>query len=309
MRLMLHKFVLMIFIGIIIPCFVFCNERSAFQLAKEASDQCDYKRAIDIYKAELSNDNISDKSTLLLGLAIAYIKDQEQEKAIITFLDALKSVSFYDEKMISEQEQIFYSQALKIYLSSAYKNVVEISRQIYRDYAHVANENTDYYRLNFLVAVACANMGKFNEFFERFISSYRACPESYLSYKTQGILYLMLWERAKTLEERERYRQLSLENLRQALSKNPKDSTLYKLIIIMVNEQDRQYALVTYVNHLLDEGVIVPRKDVHYYLSEAIDYEEFELAGRIVEKAKEWYEYSRVVVEAEKLLDESRQND
>lgn len=262
-----------------------------------------YKQAI-----ERAQEVQCPNNKILLSLSRAYLKDQDREKAIQTFLEALKSAEHSEEEYsLSDEERALYDEALAVYVGGVNRKTSDIAKELRERYSNIVDQHEDYYMLNFLLAVASANLNDFDDFFDRFYRSYVVFPESYMAYKTQGILYLMLWERAKTPSERQYYRHYVMDNLRQALSKNDQDITLYKLLIVMSDDKDKKQALNTYLTMLLNINLMIPRLDVYYYVSEAVDCKEHDLARQVIDKAGEWYEYSRAVVEAEQILKQAEE--
>lgn len=50
----------------------------------------------------------------------------------------------------------------------------------------------------------------------------------------------------------------------------------------------------------------MPRTDITYYVRKSLDVGERDLAKRFVEKAQEWYNYSRAIETAENMLNQEK---
>ncbi len=258
---------------------------------------------INEYETQLQTVARDKQAPIKLKLALAYLEEQEEERAVRSFIDALDSAETYiGDRRPSSDEREHYEQALAIYLDVAHDKPSRIAEKILQGFNPIHEEHPHYFLLNFVLAAAHANQGNLKEFVQRFFLSYQVYPDSYMAHKTRAILRMMLWERAKSQVERERQRIFLMHDLREALTRNSKDSTLYKLLIVMSDDDKRAGVLHTYLQELLDSDTVIPRADIFYYVSEALAYDEKELAEQVVAKGKDWYAYSRAVVEAERLL-------
>ena len=152
-----------------------------------------------------------EKSPHEKNLALAYLRDQELEKAFKSFLAALGDAAISPEKEMSRSEDILYREAMKFYLNPRQESAHETAETIKSLYSNAVKLHPEYYHLGYLVALADANLNHFDHFFEQFYHSYVRDPEHYLAYKTKAILHIKLHDLAKTPQEKEKERGEILE--------------------------------------------------------------------------------------------------
>lgn len=78
------------------------------------------------------------------------------------------------------------------------------------------------------------------------------------------------------------------------------------MILGFTTEENKAAMLRTYLNKIIDQNIVLSRIDIPYYVEIAIAFEEYDLAQKFLDKAKDWYAYSRVVNVAQQRLDEGR---
>lgn len=262
----------------------------------------DYKKAIELYRNDL---NVADdKSEIKAKLALVYWKDQDQELAFRTFLEAL-SEHIYTENASTEDDAA-YEKALKIYLDHSGGTNQAIAQKICRDFEGAIKEHPDYNKLGYVVAAAYANLGRYEDFFTLFYRSHLHHPDHFLAAKTKAVLHIKLFERARFVEEKEEQRSAVLYYLNAALEKEPRDCTLYKSLIAFSPEEKKLEVMHACLNKIIDKNIIIPRSDIGFYVEEAIGSKEFVLAQRFIDKVKEFYQFSRVVNAAQHYLDEHK---
>ena len=301
----------------------------------------DCKTAIQMYQEQIKKSDPALRSVLQLKLAIAYLHDQEQERAFRAFLDALEVVTDsipkqpekwafgqressrdslgiwtqlrqsnpgalaqpkcplfrlfgYRYQMTANEEQL-YSEALKLYLSHTGRLAQKGSAQILQKYRDVVRQHAEYHQLGYLVALSLANSGQYEEFFRLFFASYQAMPDHYLAYKTRALLSLKLRERARSpeqgmAEERDIFRYAA-----EALKRNPRDVSLYQMSLQFAPPQEKKLLVSSYLNNMIHDNIIVPRGDLLFFVKEATDLGESDLAARFVRQAQIWYPESRIV--------------
>ncbi len=248
------------------------------------------------------------QSELQRDLAIFYYKDQDHEKAFKLYLDALEMVRPMSAPMISQEEELLYNNALQTYLDNQTKAASVIAENIRQQYASVLVARPDYYRLGYIIAAADANLEMFEEFFQQFYQSYCMLPQHYLAYKTKAILHAKLFARARTPIDREMQRQAVLDNLTQAIQQYPADVGLYKALFATVSDDKRPAIVNVYLNKIIDENIIIPRSDIAFYVRQALDAKQVELARRFVNRGRQWHQNSRVIDAAQKHIDQYKEN-
>lgn len=241
------------------------------------------------------------KGPLLAKLAILYLKDQNQEQAFITFLQALQE-SEKGKIQTSLEDESFYREALQVYLDHSTGSPQMNAQKILTDYSGVMTKHPQAFLLGFIVSAAYANLGKYEDFMQLFYTCYQKDPDHYLAHKTQSVLYAKLYERAPNGEAREKYRLVLLEHLDLAIQRFPTDDSLYKLQLSFVSENKKAEMVLVTLNKIIHENIIIPRGDISFYVAKAVEANQLPLAQKFVDKAREWYQYSRVVSNAQAYL-------
>ncbi|MBS4165017.1 Uncharacterized protein NEOC65_000063 [Neochlamydia sp. AcF65] len=247
-----------------------------------------------------------DKGLTHKNWAVAYYKDQEQEKSFKVFLEALKEIPATETVNILAEEKIIYAQALKIYLEDAGYDSGKTAAKLISQFEPLFEKNPNFYHLSYLLAMSKANLGLYDQFFELFYHAYLHDPHHFLAYKAKAALYVKLFERAKTEEERQAARLQILSHARKAVDIEPYDTSLYRMIIGFTQKDAKPQALSTYLNRIIEQNVVLSRIDIPYYVEIALAFHQYDLAQRLLDKAKQWYAFSRVINLAQKLLDEKR---
>lgn len=265
----------------------------------------DYKKTIEQLNAAIAAAPAQEKGTLQAQLAVVLYKDQEQEKAFRLFLELLDapaaSVTPYQP---SAEESAAYDAALKIYLS--HNSPKENAEELKKNYMPVIKEHPDYLLVGFLLSAAYANLGEFNQFFPTFYRSYQSNPDHYLAFKSKAALHIKLMERARTAEERERQQQLVLANAQAALERYPNDTGLYKLILTFTKDENRPAVVDAYLRKIIDNNIVIARADIAFYVQQAVAADRIDLAQEFINKAREWYAFSKVIDAAQQYLDQKR---
>lgn len=261
----------------------------------------DVKEEIEILKNRTQTEE-------LIKLAKVHLRDQDVVKAFQVFLKVLehsspKRVGY----VMSEKESELYEKAIQIYLNqNEGVSPFQIGLQLRNEFSSVVSEHPDYYQLNYVVAAAFANNALFEEFFDSFYRSYQAIPDHYLAFKSKAQLHLKLYERIRDAEEKENHRKQLIENLKQALEKNNHDIVLYKFLMIFASDREKADVIESGLNKIVDDNMIVPRTDVAFFVQEAVKVKKYEAAQRFINKAKEWYSFSRAIDAAQKTLDQKQ---
>lgn len=263
-----------------------------------------YKQAEAIYSDFLKNASPDDIGYAQTQLAIAYYKDQEHEKAFKTFLEALENVKVGEPIELSDEEASLYEAALKIYLDHAGLTPDETAQKIAAQFGQIYEKKPEFYRLGYILAVGKANLGLYDQFFDEFYKVYIHHPQHFLAFKAKAALHIKLFDRAKTDAQRQEQRKGIISNAQQAALLQPDDSSLYRMILAFTPDESKAAVLSTYLNKIIDQNIVVSRIDVPYYVEIAIAFDQYELAQKFLNKAREWYAYSRVINVAQGHLDE-----
>ncbi len=270
--------------------------------AAESFQKGDRKTAIAFYQAQLASALPPAQSEWQVKLAIATYQDQEVEKAFLIYLSALDNAPLAPPPPFSEAEQALYARALKEYLDHPGSAASQTARRMLEEYAPHMAKHPEYYHLNLLLAAAYANIGEFADFFRTFYHSYPHLSTSYMAYKTKAILHLKLFERARSAQEKEKQRKALIENVESASALNHADTALYRLIIAFATPAEKPGQTKAVLNKIVNENIIVPRADIFFYAQQAIENQQFELAQRFVNAARQWYAHSKQVDAAQNFI-------
>lgn len=277
---------------------------SVQEMAENALNMGKIKKAEEAYSNFLALADDQEIGFAKMQLASLYYKDQEHEKAFETFLEALTQAKTVDSSEFSAQEEEIYHSALKIYLSHAGHQPEETAQKLVNEFEAIYKKNPHFHYLGYILAVSYANLGQYDEFFKRFYLSYVNDPKHFLAYKAKAALFIKLFERAKTDAQRKEHRRLILSYAQEAASLKPEDSSLYRMILAFTGDEFKPIMLSTYLNKIMENNIVLPRIDILYYTEIAIAFEHYDLAQKFLNKAKEWYSYSRVINEAQQYLNE-----
>lgn len=241
-----------------------------------------------------------------LDLVKFYYQDQQHQKAFDFFLDILNQVPHPQEpKKPSDKELALYQEALKFYLDPNL-TASQAARVILNHYSAILKENPEYYSLGFLVATSYANLSLFDQFFNQFYQSYRHDPTHYLAHKTIASLYLRLYEREPPGPNKEKYRSKILDQLEQALELNQEDVNLYKLVWLYTTEDRKGIKILECLNKIIDRHIVIPRGEIRYFVLQALNHNQIELSQRFLDEMKNYHQYSRAIIQAQKLIDEKQ---
>jgi len=243
---------------------------------------------------------------LYLELAVAYYRDQEIDRAFAYFLEALKRQAKAPHLEMDQEEAKHYQHALEDYLLRAGTEPVPAAEELLNKYGSLADENPQFIQLNFLIATAYANLGKYEDFFEKFYRGYPFLYDSFLAYKTQGILYLRLSHRSTIPEERIAFQKEAIHYLNLALERNAQDPGLYKVLLFLAKDEKNASLVLSYLQNIVRNQVVLPRNDIYLYVKEAVALGDFVLGQEMIDQAKAHYAYSRAISAAQDYLDQHR---
>lgn len=274
--------------------------------AQQAIQSGNVKDAETLYKNFISQSqpSIEEVSLAKKGLALAYFKDQEHEKAFTIFLESLDYQPQNKDKV--HEDTSSYQEALKVYLQDAGLNPKETALIIEKKYKAIYEVNKSDYSLGYLLAVGQANLNQYDRFFDLFYLAYQKDPDHFLAYKSKAALYIKLFERARSDQERDDLRLKILNHVEKAIQLEPKDASLYRMLVGLTADSSKQTVLVQNLKKIIDNNIVISRIDIPYYAEMAIAFEEYDLAQDFLNKAREWYSYSRVITVAQQHLDEIR---
>lgn len=281
-----------------------------FEAVQEKGEQAlsngQIKQAESLYTEFLKTAGDEDSAATKVRLAIAYYKDQEHEKAFKTFLDALDQTPIDHLHQIPSQDDSLYQKALAIYLDTSGPTPDEKAQKIFHFLQTNCKQKSNDSALGYLLAVGYANRGEYDKFFDEFYKSYRLNPGHFLAFKTKAALHIKLFERSQTDQQRQEHRQQILKNANLAADIQLNDSSLYRMIMGFTEDQLKAQTLSVCLNKIINHNIVVSRLDVPYYVEIAIAFHQYELAQKFLDRAKEWYAYSRVINVAQQHLDEQR---
>jgi tetratricopeptide (TPR) repeat protein len=283
-----------------------------------------FKQAIKIQSELVENAPPNKKDICLLELAFLYLKDQDQEQAFKTFLlslnltqsnekrvtmaspaesglDAMVTFPQFYEQLPYDVE--LYKEAFKVYMDTNAESPKVTAVKLLEQFLPILKERPNQYLLDYFVAISYANLGKYEDFFKHFARAYQYYPYHYLAYKTKAILHIKLLERTCLESERTVQRQKIIENLVLASDKEPHDTTIYKLLISFSPLEKKKEQVRLCLNKIINDNIIIPRSELMFYVIEAVETNEKEMAERFIIHAQEWYPQSRIIKSAQKYLD------
>ncbi len=247
-----------------------------------------------------------EKASIFYDLARAYYEDQEIAQAFMHFLEALKRVDKRAPCVMVQAEKNIYEPALANYLAHVGRCPEKAASELLDQYGEVAAAHSDYVHLNFLIATAFANLGSYDAFFERFYRGYPYLSDSFLAYKTQGILYLRLSQLSSSMELRHTFQQEAAHLLTAALERNAKDASIYKVLVLLAKDKKDDTLIRTYLHGMVTHETPVPRGDISFYVREAVALCEWRTCQAIIDQARALYDYSRAVSAAQEYLNQNK---
>ncbi len=265
----------------------------------------DIKETLAVHQKQLNQTTEKHiRGELHYKLACAYCADQEMDRAFEHFLMALKTVDVLPVPEMGAEEKTVYESALATYLKGAGSDPVRLAETLCASYGELATTHPDWIHLNFLIATALANLGQFEDFFARFYKGYSFLGETFLAFKTRGILYLRLSQHTPSMKERGRYQKEASLCLEEALNRNPKDGSLYKVLIFLAKDEKKDSLVLHYLQKIVENGAHIARADIYEYVREAVAQEKSALAQQIIDLAQREYAFSRSISAAQEYLNQ-----
>jgi len=218
-------------------------------------------------------------------------------------LEALKSAKTLPYLM-SQEEGVVYDRGLKLYLENSSRSPTEVAHELETTLQPCLKAHPEYAEVRFLLAAAFANLKKFEEFFYQFYKAYTKSPTCFMAYRTIAIINIKLFEKARTLQEKEARRQEAQKFLKLALDEDDKDPMLYKLLVLFAPKNEKKQLVKEIIERIIRTDVVIPRHEIALYVNAAVDINERGLAKQFLNKAATWYEYSRNIQEMREHLDD-----
>lgn len=246
----------------------------------------EFKEALDAYTT-LIEKHPEKRSDILLKQAVCYVKDQELERGLATFIEAIESAP-KKRSFLPPSKQ--YKKALEIYLSQSEESPTKVARKIQDEFLNDFKNEAD---LGFILAASHALLGNYTEFMVTFYASYVKNADHYMVDRTLGMVYLKLVKFAKSHDEKNKLREQGYHAFKTALRKNPKDAILFRLTLLLTNSEEKSNLLKENLNIILKEDTMLARVDLFPYVREALVHGYDDLAEQLIEKARAYYPFSR----------------
>ena len=269
-----------------------------------ALQERDYKKAIVILKETLCQAEAAERGVLNYDLAMLYLKDQDQENAFHAFLEAIAETKTASINNPYDAEA--YKKALETYLDPASPSPQVTAQKLIMQIEPILKLHPQQHLLDYFIAIAYANLGRYEDFFKSFYTAYKDYPDHYLAYKTKAVLHIKLLERKRDETDRMAQREAITNNLNLALKREPHDVAIYKMLIGFSPKENKAETIRQSLNKIVDDNIIIPRGDIIFYVQEALDINEMDLVQRFIGRANEWYPHSRIVAASQHLLNDKK---
>ena len=261
---------------------------------KALQEKGDYKGASSELKAMIQK---QPRAEYFLLLAENYLYDQQEEEAFLAYLQCLSHAEV-KSLVPSKREQEHFDSLFTVYLERPQELEVEVKK--------VLDKHPNSYLVQYFLAAALANKRDFGPFFRLFYQSYINYPESFMAHKTKGVVASLLYNRARELDARERQRVAAIEHFTSALKLMPKDKGLHRMLLATCSEKDREAVVRLVIETIVHNNVVVLRQEIPFYVNHALMVQNPELAQLLLDKAKSWYEYSRILQELQTQIDQQK---
>lgn len=253
----------------------------------------DFKGAIQEIDRLLQTETTEQKrGFLLVEKAKLLFADQQQMEACDVFLGALSHVNVEREEVSTGEVSAFQS-LFPVYEASL--RCAEDCEKLIQQAENLLQAHPDYVSMELYVAAGLANMGSMVSFFERFFHAFQHRSDSFLAWKTRGVLHLRLYEASPGNEERSLHRTEAVHCFQEAFRKQPQDSLLLiKILFIMPVEEKRPF-LEQVVDDFIQLNIPPKRTDCFFLIEQALDIGARDAAKKLIDKARIWYQYSRAL--------------
>ncbi len=272
---------------------------------KEKYLQNDIQAVLSSIDPEIQKTNDKNKKAeLLLLKARALWKDQNEEKALSTFMQSLSCVEISSQKKISLEENENYSQFFQIYLQEGTKPPQEVAHKLQELVIPYLEKNPTHSTIQFLHAAILANLGKLEDFFPVFLQSYKEHPDHFMAHKTKGVLYVLLYEKATSQEVRKEMNRKAIFEMQKALHLYPEDVHVHKILFMLADKETRKAIVEEVFQIIFSKNIQINRTLLPLYVNQALIMKDPDLAERFIEKARTWYETSRILHQLQQTVDE-----
>lgn len=258
---------------------------------KEAIEKGSYKAAIKELQGLTAK---KGDAALYLQLAVCYLQDQQEEEAFKAYISCLEKAYSKQTKVMNAREEASLQELLPLYFANA--------QDLEEKLTACLKAHPDYTYVQFMLAARAANAKKYEPFFYLFYDSYCSYPESHMSHKTQGVIASLLLQRVKSPEEKDVWRKRAIRSFLRASEICPEDTGLYRMIIFTSSESERKALVQQVIRQIIEKNSKIPRGDIPFFINAALMVDEVALAQGLLDKAKTWYEYSRILQEMQELV-------
>ena len=242
-----------------------------------------------------------------LAEAKSLYAQQKQEESFEMYLKCVESKQSHPTET-SVEEKALYQEALKLYLDAKGGKFFEGCSEIISRYAKITEQQPHYGELALVVAAAYANLGQILKFYDTFSQAYLLHPDHYLAHKTLAILSIKQFERVPPGEAKEQYRKQLLVHLDKAIKKFPADISLFRLSIVYSSENQRSGRVRESLNQIMSRELVIPRIELEFFVQHALTLKDLEFIQCFIDKASEWYHFSRILDEAKQQLEYQREH-
>lgn len=234
---------------------------------------------------------------------LSHIEKQQVDQGFRAFITLLHEVPVKQAPSMSEEEKKLYEPALALYLKAqGSKEAKQLMGKIKQENEEQANKHPEFAGINFLVALADANQEKWDLFFPRFYAAYVQAPKSYLAVRTEAVLQIKIFERARMPAEKKEAKEQVFLLAEEASRLNPQDTSLYKMRIQFAIDGDKKRVFNQVIHEIIQKNIMISRSDIPFYVAQAIDLEQKQAAYQFLNKAREWYDQSQVIERAEQFV-------
>lgn len=228
--------------------------------------------------------------------AEALIEKQPAE-ALVHYLNGLEKFEHLNAPSKSDEREL--AVLMEEYLLGLGKQAEEESRAWIDRF-----ENQELSKAQHLLkATAYLNLKDYPGFFKNFKEAYPVFHESYLSYRAKGILYLHVAALVQP-QQKQYYVEKGVECLNHALLLCTRDFSVYELLVIFAKQEENDLLLTSTLETLVESASLIPRRCIYMLVREAIRLERVEIAQKIIDRAKELYEYCKATAAAQSYLKE-----
>ncbi len=77
-------------------------------------------------------------------------------------------------------------------------------------------------------------------------------------------------------------------------------------MMLFASEKEKPLVVKDCLNKILEDPMIIARGDIAFLVQQAASVQQWERAQQLIDKAKELFKYSRVVIAAQEYLDKQK---